>query len=151
LADAITKITHRSGLQIARDVRSSRAGGVVQMKVLPASFQSLIEHLRSSAGVATVYGAPVEAHGRTLIPVARVAYGFGGGHGSAPGESPGGGESASGGGLGGGVSARPVGVVEIGPEGTRLIVFEDRKKLLASMAAAFFLGVLLGRRLSRRT
>jgi uncharacterized spore protein YtfJ len=101
---------------------------------LPQPLHQLIEHLRSSAGVATVYGAPVTAHGKTLIPVARVAYGFGGGFG---------GEES--GGLGGGVAARPVGVVELGPEGARFIVFRDRRTLAVAALGGFILGVLIGR------
>jgi uncharacterized spore protein YtfJ len=104
---------------------------------LPQSLQSLIEHLRSTAGVATVYGAPVTAHGKTLIPVARVAYGFGGGFGG----------EESGGGLGGGVTAYPVGVVDLGPEGAHFIVFRNRRTLAAAAMGGFILGVLIGRRL----
>jgi uncharacterized spore protein YtfJ len=44
---------------------------------------SLAESLRESAAVEKVYGEPVEAHGKTIIPVARIAYGLGRGYGKA--------------------------------------------------------------------
>jgi uncharacterized spore protein YtfJ len=40
---------------------------------------SAMEHLRTSASVKTVYGEPVRVDGKTFIPVAKDAYGFGGG------------------------------------------------------------------------
>ena len=107
---------------------------------LPQSLQSLIERLRSAADVATVYGSPVTAHGKTLIPGARVANGFGGGVGG----------QESTGGLGGCVAAGPVGIVELGPEGARFIVFRDRRTLVVAALGSFLLGVLIGRRLSAR-
>ena len=108
-------------------------------------FSSFAERLQSSASVKTVYGDPMVVEGKTIIPVARVAYGFGGGSGTrkSDAESEGGQE---GGGGGGGVSASPVGVVEITPEGTRFIPFEDRKKLAAVLLIGLLLGVRLGRR-----
>jgi hypothetical protein len=44
--------------------------------------QSIVERLQASASVKTIYGEPVAAEGKTIIPVARVAYGFGAGSGS---------------------------------------------------------------------
>ena len=125
---------------------------------LPPSWQSLIDFLKSTAGVSTVYGAPVTAHGRTLIPVARVAYGFGGGHGpfhlAAGSRASSGGataEETAAGGLGGGVAAQPVDVIELGPDGARFIVFQEGKKLAVAAVGGFVLGVLIGRCLSRRS
>src|SRR3954452_16176712 len=83
-----------------------------------------------ATGARLCYGEPVEADGRTVIPVASVEAAGGGGWGSAdagqessesddpdePGQSKG---QGAGGGLGGWVSATPVGFIEIGPEGTR--------------------------------
>jgi uncharacterized spore protein YtfJ len=43
---------------------------------------SAVEHLHTSASVKTVYGEPVVIDGKTIIPVAKVAYGFGGGAGT---------------------------------------------------------------------
>lgn len=76
--------------------------------------ERLAELVGSRAGVQTVFGEPVLHDGRTVIPVARVRWGFGGGGGSAEG-SPNGAASGSGG--GGGVAADPIGFLEIGPVG----------------------------------
>lgn len=54
------------------------------------------------------YGRPVEAHGRTVIPVARIS--LAGGLGRSGNRDAGG---------GGNLQARPVGYIEIAPEGTR--------------------------------
>jgi uncharacterized spore protein YtfJ len=44
-------------------------------------FDTLLERIHAGANVKTVYGEPVEAQGKTIIPVAKVAYGFGAGYG----------------------------------------------------------------------
>jgi uncharacterized spore protein YtfJ len=44
--------------------------------------KSTIEPLQNSAVVKSVFGQPVSAQGKTIIPVARIAYGFGGGSGT---------------------------------------------------------------------
>jgi Sporulation protein YtfJ (Spore_YtfJ) len=71
--------------------------------------ESIAERLGQSAGVSAVYGQPIERDGVTIIPVARVSWGFGGGSGTGTGSEGGG----SGEGGGGGVSASPLGFVEI--------------------------------------
>ena len=45
------------------------------------SLGSLADSLRESATVEKVYGEPIEAYGKTIIPVARIAYGLGRGFG----------------------------------------------------------------------
>jgi len=40
--------------------------------------QAIAERLHSSSSIHTIYGDPIEAQGKTLIPVAKVSYGFGG-------------------------------------------------------------------------
>lgn len=68
----------------------------------------LADRLGASASVTAVYGEPVTADGVTVIPVARVAFGLGGGAGLG-----GEGGAREGGGGGGGADARPVGYIEI--------------------------------------
>jgi uncharacterized spore protein YtfJ len=112
--------------------------------------KSLSERFRDAATVEVVFGEPVKAGGRTLIPVARVAFGLGGG--SGPGrwrkggrrEEPGEAEDAGGG--GGGVIATPVGVVEVDDDATRFVAFGQGFK----RAAVFASGVLFGLALARR-
>ena len=43
--------------------------------------ESMFEPLTRSASVKSVYGEAISANGKTIIPVARIAYGFGGGRG----------------------------------------------------------------------
>ncbi|MGH2586284.1 MAG: spore germination protein GerW family protein, partial [Dehalococcoidia bacterium] len=71
--------------------------------------EKVAERLGGSAGVAAVYGTPIERDGVTVIPVAKVRWGFGVGGGS--GNGPEG--SGHGQGGGGGAAAAPVGYIEI--------------------------------------
>ena len=71
----------------------------------------LADRVGSAAGAKAVFGDPVERDGVTVIPVARVSWGFGGG---------GGGEGEDEGhGGGGGASARAQGFIEIADGGAR--------------------------------
>jgi uncharacterized spore protein YtfJ len=76
--------------------------------------ERLAELVGAKAGVQAVFGEPVSRQNLTVIPVARVRWGFGGGGGRA--ETPPSGP-ASGSGGGGGVAADPIGYVELGPDG----------------------------------
>lgn len=71
--------------------------------------ERLAERLGGKASVTAVYGEPVTCHGVTVIPVARIAYGFGGGAGEEHRDT----KTGEGGGGGGGVDARPLGYIEI--------------------------------------
>jgi len=115
---------------------------------------SAVEHLRTSASVKTVYGEPVVVDGKTIIPVAKVAYGFGGGTGPkrhAPGGEKGKQPIATeaGEGAGGGVAAKPVGIVEISGQETRFLPFGQTKKLAIAAAIGSGLGIVLGLLLGR--
>ena len=72
----------------------------------PSLVERLAELMSSATTAQTVFAAPVERDGVTVIPVARAYYGFGGGSGSSPKTGPG-----SGG--GGGAALTPVGFIEI--------------------------------------
>ncbi len=82
-----------------------RAGAREQVE--SGGFVSAVaERIGSAAGVAAVFGEPVERDGVTVIPVARASWGAGGG---------GGGEGEDEGyGAGGGAIAAPHGFIEIG-------------------------------------
>lgn len=75
--------------------------------------ERIADRIGAKAGVSAVFGTPIERGDVTVIPVARVRWGFGGGEGR--------GEEAdstgSGSGGGGGVSAEPIGFIEIGRSG----------------------------------
>src|SRR6266852_2734056 len=85
--------------------------------------QSLHENLSSRAQVKSVFGEPIIAGDKTIIPVARIAYAFGGG-----------------------VGVLPVGVFEVGPKETRFVAIGDKKKLLATLLLGAGLGLLFARR-----
>jgi uncharacterized spore protein YtfJ len=113
-------------------------------------FQSLGERLQGSASVKTVYGEAIVVEEKTIIPVARVAYGFGGGLRSRK-KSGNGKEQKDGDeeGGGGGLAASPVGIVEITQEDTRFISIGEERKLAGALIIGLFLGIFLGRRRSR--
>ena len=108
-------------------------------------FQSIIERLHGAASVKAVYGDPIEAQGKTLIPVAKVAYGFGGGY-CETGKDKKEGKDREGGGMGGGVRTKPVGVLEVTEDGTRFVPCTSGKKIAAILAVGFIAGFLIGRR-----
>ena len=112
-----------------------------------ALLQSLKESVLGQADVKAIYGAPITAHDKTIVPVAKIAYAYGAGTGTGGiGNSHLRGE---GGGGGGGVRAIPVGVFEIGTQGTRFVPITDRRKLAGVMVAGMALGMWLGWRRSR--
>ncbi|MDQ3937737.1 MAG: sporulation protein [Chloroflexota bacterium] len=74
--------------------------------------ERLVERVGGKASVRAVFGDAIERDEVTVVPVARVRWGFGGGAGTGP-ESGGG----AGSGGGGGVAADPVGYLQIRPDG----------------------------------
>lgn len=75
-----------------------------------ALLESVADKVGLHAGAKAVFGEPVERDGVTVIPVAQVIYGTGGGGGgSYPDEF--------GAGAGGGALTRPIGYIELGPVG----------------------------------
>jgi uncharacterized spore protein YtfJ len=111
------------------------------------------DKLGSTATVKAVYGDPIHAEGKTVVPVAKVAYGFGAGFGSGHGKHSAGGEDSpegrhgEGGGGGGGVRAFPAGALEITADETRFVPFTDLRPLAAAFAVGLVLGgLILGRR-----
>jgi len=113
------------------------------MSSLPI-LQSLKESILS-ANVKALYGEPIAAQGKTVIPVAKIIYGYGGGAGGV------GNSGTRGEGSGGGGAARaiPVGVVEVSDRQTRFVPISDRKKLAGAVAMGIGLGMWLGWRRRR--
>jgi uncharacterized spore protein YtfJ len=110
-----------------------------------ALLESLKGGILGQASVKTIYGEPIQAHGKTVIPVAKVIYGYGAGAGAGGvGDTSARGE---GGGGGGGARAIPVGVIEVSPQQTRFVPISDRRKLAGAALAGIALGMWLrGRR-----
>ena len=110
--------------------------------------QKIGDSLGTSATVKSVFGEPIHSEGKTVIPVAKVSYGFGARAGSR--SSAEGGEGApkhDAAGGGGGVRAFPAGALEITANHTRFVTFPDLRLLSGVFAAGVLLGgLLLGRR-----
>ncbi len=95
---------------------------------------SRIGQVHERATVRTVFGDPLQVDGRTIIPVARVQYGFGFGAGRSSEKEKEEEESGEGGGGGAGVSIRPVAVLEISGQDTKVKPIIDVTRLaLAGM------------------
>ena len=106
--------------------------------------EKLGESIGSRATVKSVFGEPIHAGDKTVVPIAKVCYGFGGGFGAGPTKD--GSPKGEGGGGGAGVRAYPAGALEITPSGTRFIQFTDLRWLLAAFSMGAFAGTLLFRR-----
>ncbi len=95
---------------------------------MEAQIQKLLDavaDLRKRANVNAVFGKPVAAEGRIVIPVAEVAYAF-----EVEVEEEAVADSTEGGGGGsGGMDVRPVAVVEVTPENTWVKPIIDEQKL----------------------
>jgi uncharacterized spore protein YtfJ len=109
--------------------------------------KSIAGPLQASAAAKNIFGDPVEAHGRTVIPVARVAYGFGGGSGRGSRD----GHNGEGGGGGGGVLAMPVGAIEITSSGTRFVPLRTPRQSIGAILLGIGLGWLIASRLLPHT
>jgi len=122
-------------------LRVDRAGHVRYAGVMP--FQELFQSIVQQAGAKTIYGAPISAEGRTIVPVAKIVYGFGGGSGK-PQDDP----SRAPGGGGGGFVGKPVGVVEVSREGTRFIPIAPipSRPLVLALGIGICLGLLLAKK-----
>jgi len=113
---------------------------------------TLVDRVATTARVQTLFGDPIEAHGRTIVPVARVTYRLGAGGGGGGEKRPeGSGPQREGGGGGGAgiVKVRPVGVVEITEAGARFVRIFDPQMATGLIAGGIMIGLLM-RRLFRR-
>jgi uncharacterized spore protein YtfJ len=121
--------------------------------------EKLASGLGQTAAIRNVMGEPIHVHEKTIIPVARVAYGFGGGYGEGRnkqgsdqpmddkhGEKGPVGEGAGG---GGGVHASIKGVFEITPKSTRFIPANPGRHVLVGIAVGFLLRSFFFKRTKR--
>jgi len=105
---------------------------------------SILDRIRSTARVELVYGEERKIGEKTIIPVAAVAYTFGGGSGggTGPGHNGHNGHSeeiavGAGGGGGGMVRVQPVGVLEVTEDETRLVPILDWTRIATTALTAF--------------
>jgi uncharacterized spore protein YtfJ len=108
----------------------------MQGEELIAYIRSLGEH----AGVKTLFGDPVTAGTTTIVPVAKIAFGMGGGMGKGR-KTEG---DAGGGGGGGGMwfLGGPSGYIEMTPAGTRYVAISQRKRMAGALLIGFAAGFL---------
>ncbi len=106
--------------------------------------QEALGALVNQAGVKTVYSEPITVDGRTIVPVARVRCGFGGGSGR-NGRS----KESEGGGGGGGFVARPVGFVEVDEQGARFVPILDPQSIAVGVGIGLGMGWVLAKILFR--
>lgn len=109
--------------------------------------------LGQSATIGNVFGEPIHVDQKTIIPVAKISYGFGGGYGQGQGKrnrvsATQENESAQpeGAGGGGGMYASAKGVFEITPTATRFVPATSIRHVMAGIAIGFFLKSILFRR-----
>ena len=114
------------------------------------TLEALSDRFKVTAHVNTVFGEPRTIEGKTIIPVAKVAYGLGAGGGEGrqgPADDGPSERSGSEGGGGGGVTAGPVGFIVVDSEGEHFVhIGPSRRQLIEACFAGFVLGVMIGRR-----
>jgi uncharacterized spore protein YtfJ len=110
--------------------------------------EKLASQFGQNASVKNVYGEPIIAGEKTIIPVAQIAYGLGGGYGHGKNklkqlnesqEANKEGITGEGSGGGGGMLAKPKGVYEITGAGTRFIPASGNKILVTGIVLGFIL------------
>jgi len=97
----------------------------------------MAERFRATANAATIFGVPIERDEITVIPVAKVVYGFGGGRGQSSG--------GDGSGGGGGMHVSPVGYIEIRNGGAVYKPIRNWAELISAIAAGGLLTLLCAR------
>ena len=102
----------------------------------PGTPRELRRFLNRLGGGRLVYGRPVRAGDRAVIPVSRVRLAGGFGFGMQADDEGGGG--------GGIVQARPAGFIEVGPEGARYQAIPRERGRLAGLIVAVSAGALAG-------
>ena len=111
------------------------------MTIHDSFLDTLAQRLGGTANAATIFGTPVERGDVTVIPVARAAYGFGGGSGTRSGDEGSGG--------GGGVRVAPVGYIEIRPGVVLYRPIRDWALLIPALAAGGVMTVVAARGIAR--
>ena len=109
--------------------------------------ENIATRLGQSASVKNVYGEAIVAGDKTIIPVAQIAYGFGGGYGRSKKKLPKSNNQTEnkkrkhgeGLGSGGGILVKPKGVYEISKQGTKFIPANYTRVILTGIIIGFLL------------
>ena len=110
---------------------------------------ALASKVGARAGVQAAFGDPIDRDGVTVIPVAKVRFGFGGGSGRGIEKGPEKGEIGEGSGGGGGAMTSPLGFIEIKDGRAEFKRTYDPVAAVPVILAAGFTGWLVLRALRR--
>jgi uncharacterized spore protein YtfJ len=113
-----------NGIKAARKASEGRISDQI--------IEKMVDRIGGRAGVETAFGQPIERGQTTLVPVARVRWGFGAGSGSAA-EEPERATQGGGTGAGGAVGVEPIGYLELKAEGVEF------RRIAAPFPSPFFL------------
>ncbi|MGA7799853.1 MAG: spore germination protein GerW family protein [Gammaproteobacteria bacterium] len=105
----------------------------------PESIPGIGDAIGRTARAAMTYGEPIQRDGVTVVPVAKIRYGFGGGRGG----------TAAGTGGGGGVRASPLGYIEIRDGESTYRPIHDPATRTMRLAVGGILGLLALRAVTR--
>jgi uncharacterized spore protein YtfJ len=97
--------------------------------------ERLVEAFKASAGAKMICGEPIERDGMTIIPVAKLRYGFGGG----------GHNGEEGGARAGGMIVRPAGYIELKNGSSRFHAIREPVAFVPLVIAGGLTGLLLAR------
>jgi uncharacterized spore protein YtfJ len=126
--------------------------------------QNIVERLATlfsqNASVKSVFGEPIQAGEKIIIPVSQISYGVGGGWGNTEKQNPEkptstpreelkknekGLNDSNGGGGGGGIYIKSKGVFEITPKSTKFIPADNFKQVIICVAFGFLLSKLFAK------
>ncbi|HEY2148215.1 MAG TPA: spore germination protein GerW family protein, partial [Pirellulales bacterium] len=107
-----------------------------ELPAAPTFLERMVEKLGVHARSASAYSEPISKDGVTIVPVAKIRWGFGGGGGAKDG-------TERGGGGGGGMRITPVGYIEVKDGRSEFKPIRDAASyvpmIIAGGAAGFFL------------
>jgi hypothetical protein len=145
-ANAVDQFEERLEMTTTRNGAEGTARHVATDRPSDRLLERIADLVGARASVRAVFGEPIRQGEMTVIPVARVRWGFGGGGGSSEGTPAG---AASGSGGGGGVAADPVGYLEIAGHGASFRPIRDPYPSPAFLLAAGVTAAIVLRAMAR--
>ncbi len=116
------------------------------------NLETIVDRVDDTLTARRVFGEPVVKNGTTVIPVARIMGGAGGGEGptpTVPGEAGAETKPATSGGVGFGMAARPAGVYVIKEDSVRWIPALDVNRVVIGMQVVLIVLLLTIRSIAR--